>query len=389
MREWLSVSHPTRSAMRVVSRLILFPLRFAFAIATLATAFAAAAPADAISLARSAQSSAPHASTGAYTLYVSNEASDDVTVIDGATLTARASFSVGKRPRGIHASADGSTLFVATSGSPRLGPGADPERAKAARADRAADGIAIVELATQRVLRRLQVGSDPEQFILLDHDQRVIVANEDEGTATGWDVRTGRRVFSATVTEEPEGVALHPNGREVYVTCEQRGDVFVLDAASGAEIARFRVRGRPRTVAFTPDGARAFVPAEGEAEVTVIDAKRHAIVSALHIEGADMLPMGAVCSPDGREVYVSTGRGQHVAVIDAAALRVSALIRVGERPWGIALSPDGSRLFTANGLSDDVSVVDVPARREIARVKTGRRPWGIAVSAALSPKAQP
>lgn len=42
-----------------------------------------------------------------YQIYVSNERSGDVTVIDGASLKAVAKFPVGKRPRGIHASPDG------------------------------------------------------------------------------------------------------------------------------------------------------------------------------------------------------------------------------------------------------------------------------------------
>jgi len=48
-----------------------------------------------------------------YRLYVSNEKSGDVTVIDGATRTVIANVAAGKRPRGIHMSADGKTVYVA------------------------------------------------------------------------------------------------------------------------------------------------------------------------------------------------------------------------------------------------------------------------------------
>src|SRR4051812_22654 len=53
---------------------------------------------------------------------VSNERSDDVTIIDGFSQQVLATIPVGKRPRGIHASPDGKTLFVAVSGSPISGP---------------------------------------------------------------------------------------------------------------------------------------------------------------------------------------------------------------------------------------------------------------------------
>jgi YVTN family beta-propeller protein len=42
-----------------------------------------------------------------YFVFVSNERSGDVSVIDGATDAVVATFKVGKRPRGIHATPDG------------------------------------------------------------------------------------------------------------------------------------------------------------------------------------------------------------------------------------------------------------------------------------------
>ena len=57
-------------------------------------------------------------------VYVTNEASGDLTVIDASTGSVVATAPLGKRPRGIKASPDGKTLYVALSGSPNAGPGA-------------------------------------------------------------------------------------------------------------------------------------------------------------------------------------------------------------------------------------------------------------------------
>ncbi len=61
------------------------------------------------------------AQAAGYQIYVSNEQSGDVTVIDGTSLKAVATIPVGKRPRGIHASPDGKTVYVALSGTPSEG----------------------------------------------------------------------------------------------------------------------------------------------------------------------------------------------------------------------------------------------------------------------------
>src|SRR5215475_10436224 len=82
------------------------------------------------------------AESAGYFVFVSNERSDDVTVIDGNSDAVVGTFAVGKRPRGIHATPDGKRLFVTLSGSPRMAPGLDEHRAPA---DKRADGLAVID----------------------------------------------------------------------------------------------------------------------------------------------------------------------------------------------------------------------------------------------------
>src|SRR3954452_19002328 len=105
----------------------------------------------------------------AFLVCVSNERSDDVTIIDGTSRKVLGTVPVGKRPRGIHASPDGGTLYVALSGTPIGGPpkldakGNPIFEEKDDDGDRSADGIAVVDLRSKKLLRRLPAGSDPEE----------------------------------------------------------------------------------------------------------------------------------------------------------------------------------------------------------------------------------
>ena len=87
--------------------------------------------------------------------------------------------------------------------------------------------------------------------------------------------------------------------------------------------------------------------------------------------------MDVVISPDGAKVYVSTGRGRGVAVIDAASYEVISAFETGARVWGLAMSPDGKTLYTANGPSNDVSVVNIDTEQVVKRIPVGERPWGV------------
>ena len=87
--------------------------------------------------------------------------------------------------------------------------------------------------------------------------------------------------------------------------------------------------------------------------------------------------MAVLLSPDASHLYVSTGRGHKVFVVDTATNQPISSFDAGERPWGLALSPDGKTLLTANGPSDDVSVIDVATQKIVKKVKAGSGPWGL------------
>src|ERR1700704_4990339 len=115
-----------------------------------------------------------------YFAFVSNERSGDVSVIDGSTDAVIATFPVGKRPRGIHALPDGKRIFVTLSGSPRMAPGVDTERAPA---DKSADGLGVIDPVAHKLIDRWHVGSDPEQFAVSRDGQLAFIANEDDASA--------------------------------------------------------------------------------------------------------------------------------------------------------------------------------------------------------------
>jgi YVTN family beta-propeller protein len=317
-------------------------------------------------------------------VYVSNETAGTVVVIDPATGQIENRIAVGKRPRGLRFSRDGSQLLVALSGSPIAGPGVDESTLP--EGDRSADGIGVVDVATRKLIRTYPSGQDPESFDLSPDGQTMYVSNEETAEMSILDLRLGTIVGRVGVGEEPEGVTIRPDGKVVYVTCEGDNTVVAIDTASKAVLARMATGARPRSIAFTSDGAVAFVTGETDASITVIDAQAHKPISKIVVDptpGTPMppRPMGAVLSPDGRHVFVSNGRAKSIAVIDVSTRRVARVIEdVGTRPWGIGVSPDGRKIYTANGPSGDVSIVDVASGVVDRKVSVGDSPWGIAVT---------
>ena len=179
-----------------------------------------------------------------YRIYVTNEASGDMSVIDPASHEVVATVPLGKRPRGIIASSDGKTIYVALSGSPFAPPGVD--ESKLPPPDRTADGIGVVDLAQNKLIKVLPSGPDPEQFDLSNDGKLLYISNEDAAAASILDIAAGSITKTFKVGEEPEGVTTSPDGRFVYVTCEDDAEVFVIDTVASKVIKNFKVGRRPR-----------------------------------------------------------------------------------------------------------------------------------------------
>lgn len=324
-------------------------------------------------------SPAPGANAGgSYTVYVTNERSGDLTVIDGATLQAVATRALGKRPRGIVAGPDGARLYIALSGSPIGGPHVDESTLPPA--DKSADGIGVFDLASHAVTRVITGISDPEA-LAAGGDGTLYIASEDQGLLVIKDAASGKTEARLPVGREPEGVALTPDGRYAYVTSEADSQVSIVDTGTRKVVKQLPVGERPRNTAFSPDGRQAYVLGEFDSSITLIDTGRMEVVRTARLASGDamLLPMDVGVSPDGRTLYVTTGRGGKLLAVDAERLDVLWAIEVGERPWGLAVSPDGGRVFTANGPSNDVSVVDVRTHAVLARIPVGDSPWGVAI----------
>lgn len=312
-------------------------------------------------------------------IYVTNEDSNDVTVIDADAEEVVATIPVGKRPRGLRLSPDRRTLYVALSGSPKAGPGVDAS--KLPPANRAADGIGVVDLTTGRLVRVLASGQDPETFDLSSDGRTIFVSNEETSELSFVDVENGRVTGRVRVGGEPEGVTVSPDGMFVYVTSEEDNEVAVIDVKGRTRVGTIAVGPRPRAIIFAANGKTAFVTCELGAQVSVIDAERHRVRTSIPLEAPLARPMGAVLSADGTTLYVSNGRGSTVSIIDVARGKsIGFIADVGRRPWGIGVSSDGRKLYTANGPSDDVSVIDLERRVVVKRIKAGESPWGLVVS---------
>jgi len=292
-----------------------------------------------------------------YRLFVTNEKSNSLTVIDSRTGKVETTLEIGDRPRGVGLSPDQKTLYVALSEE---------------------NSIAKVDVATLEVLGKLAAGDDPETFDVHPNGN-LYLSNEDDALATVMNPNTGEILEEIRVGLEPEGVAASPKGDIVLVTSESTNMVHVIDVEKHKVVANILVAARPRGLAFNSTGSLAYVSSEIGNEVAIIDTATYEIVKKVVVDVPKSKPMAIKLSPDDKTLYLTTGRAAKVVVMDAETLAIKSTVDVGKRVWGEEISRDGSRVFTANGVSDTVSVVDTAANKSIMEIEVGDAPWGLAL----------
>src|SRR5690349_16413998 len=249
--------------------------------------------------------------------YVSNEDGHTVTVIDTDKNEVVATIPVGKRPRGIHLSHDGKTLYVALSGLPKCPPSVPDEECAKLDRDLKADGVAAVDTTTMKVKQVFEAGSDPEQFDLAA-DGRLYVANEDSATTTVLDTKTGKIVSRIPVGKEPEGVRVSPDGKYTLVTNESDNSVSIIDTKTLKEVKHVVVGKRPRDAAFTPDSKSAYLSGEFDSALYRIRVPDGEPVERILQLGTNDRPMAVRLDTKRNRLYASTGRGGKIVVLDVS-----------------------------------------------------------------------
>lgn len=304
----------------------------------------------------------PALAKGTGLAFVTSEKDHTITVLDTKTLAVTETIKTCKRPRHIQMLPGNEKFMVACGDS--------------GKAD-------VIDVATRKSTGLVNIGEDPEAFDLSPDGQTIYVSAEEDGELVMYDMK-GKKQKAVKVGKEPEGVKASPDGKTVWVTSEVANMVHVYDVASGKITHNVKVGNRPRRFALSPDGKELWVTNELASAVTVLSTADYKILSTIEFQPPgmrkdDVTPVGITMTKDGKTVYVSLGKANHVAKVDAAARKIEGYTLVGKRAWNVTLTKDESRLFVVNGLSDDVTVVDLASNKAVKSVPVGRVPYGLLI----------
>ena len=237
--------------------------------------------------------------------------------------------------------------------------------------------VYVIDPATLKVVDRFKVGVNPQHVVPSWDLKTLWVANNAENTTNGSltpiDPATGKPGKPIPV-DDPYNMYFTPDGRSAIVVAEAFKRLDFRDPSTMALQSSLATPecGGINHADFSIDGRYAIFTCEFSKSLAKIDFVDRKVVGYLKLSKGGM-PQDVRISPDGKVFYVADMMADGVFVIDGDAFREIGFIATGKGTHGLYPSRDGRKLYVTNRGSNrihgpakgkgSVSVVDFATRK--------------------------
>lgn len=314
-------------------------------------------------------------------VFVADEESSTVSILDAASFKKLASVPVGKDPHNVQIAPDGKLAWVTNNGEKEM-EDMGKSKGKGADAMTSSGEVWAIDTDSHAVVAKVKVGNHPAHVVLTSDGRYAYVTNAGDNSVSVVDVAARKAMGTIPVGEYPHGLRVSPDGKEVYVANLNGGTVSVIDTAAQKEVAKIPVGKGPAQTGFAPDGRLAFVSLSGENKVALIDRAARKVVKTIEV---GTIPIQMYATPDSKTLIVANQGskqkpGRTVSVIDLGQGKVVKTVQTGPGAHGVVVDRAGRYAYVTNIYANTVSVLDVKAAKVVANVPVGKGPNGISVT---------
>jgi YVTN family beta-propeller protein len=294
-------------------------------------------------------------------IYVANESSNDISVIDANTFE-----PVGSIPALNHSTHD---LAVTRDGR------------RVYATNLASGRVSVVDTARKETIASIYTGERCHVVALTNDDSQLWVANIGENTISIVDTVNFRILGTIPVGKGPTGLTFSHDGRYAFVSSQGEKTVGVIDTTTHQIIKTIPVGANPHFLVVSRDG-HVWGVNTGENDIYVLDPENHEKVGTFTVGDKPQQIAFAYKGTQGPLAYVTVGSQNKVVALagDPKNLKVVDEISVGEGPNGIWSNSEGTRVFVAHDKGNEIRVIDTGTGQTLATVPVGRKPIRVVVS---------
>jgi serine/threonine-protein kinase len=239
--------------------------------------------------------------------------------------------------------------------------------------------VTILAWRSLRPLATLRFRS-PQIAALVPGGQLVYVTDAEAGDLAVVSLASWRVVARVFVGSGAHHLAVSPDGRRTWVALGERAaTIVVLDTSRPSAprvVARFHPRVPAHDLAFAPDGRTVWVTSAVESSVSVLDARDGRLLGTVP---AGPAPQHVVFVPYGRpHAIVTSGYGSSLETVDVGTRRV---LRRVEMPYGsFNVATSGDLVVTASLLNGTVTELAGPRLRRTLTTRVAPATRAVAIS---------
>jgi YVTN family beta-propeller protein len=302
--------------------------------------------------------------------YITNGASNTVTVLDVVNVRLDRELPVGPNPVAVAASPTRNEVYVVNSGNgANLG------------------YVSIINAQNNSVAGNIQVHRRPVSINVDPAGDLAYVANAGSNTISVLDLKTRREIAAIGAGEEPVEAMPAPDGKTVVVPNRRGNSVSLVDPGMRGVRAYFTGCPGASDAVVLPDSSKAFVACSGGHQVMAISLARPDAHPAQPDRMEAMLDVGRspvqlALKPDGGEVFVSNAQSNSISEVVTTTNDVGGAYIMGDDPVRGLVSADNSLLYVANLRSQELTIYSIDDGKRVGWVRVGDGPSAMAFSAA-------
>jgi len=212
--------------------------------------------------------------------------------------------------------------------------------------------VSVIDPATLKVIDRFPVGVNPQHVVPSWDLTTLWVTNNAEhrtdGTLTPIDPTTGKP-GPAVAVDDPYNMYFTPDGRSAIVVAEALKRLDFRDPKTMALQGSLAAPGCAgiNHGDYSIDGKYLLMTCEYQGRLVKIDWINRKVLGYLKLSGGG-IPQDIRISPDGKIFYVAELKRGGVYLIDGDAFKEVGFIKTGVGTHGLYPSRDGTKLYVAN-----------------------------------------
>jgi uncharacterized repeat protein (TIGR02543 family) len=291
-------------------------------------------------------------------VYVANESSGTVSVINGSTNTVKSTITVGSGAADVAYDAANGDVYVANSTS---------------------GTVSVINGSTNTVKSTIPVGTQPYGVAYDATNGDVYITNSSSNTVSVIDGSTNTVKSTIPVGIRPYGVAYDTANGDVYVVNSTSGTVSVIDGSTNTVTSTITVGSGATDVAYDAGNGDVYVANSNSGTVSVISGSTNTVTNTITV-GSGLF--GVAYDAANGDVYVANASLGTVSLIDGSTNTVKSTITVGSFPIDVAYDATNGDVYVANYSSGTVSVINGSTNTVTSTIPVGTQPYGVAYDAA-------